>query len=252
MNKIIGIIFGVYTLLFSAKVYSQDSISATSKTHIVSFKTQFIQIKDALNYGLVYNGPNLGVAYSYTKNTDREMFMYSPEIYFGGLFNKGGGFSWRFKPVDIYYGRQLKSKPITIGAYLSTDYQWQQYPELHGGRLYWFSSIEIGPKIAFTLHHKAYSFNMCFSNSLAGFTSRPEPTSESYYYSFSFSEFINVAHQNLNFGSYNQFNRTKLGVDIKHDLWKRFSMGYSFEYFGYYQEPSLSYLSHSLNLNWKI
>jgi hypothetical protein len=252
MKKVNGIFLGVCILLFSVNAYSQENNTSIGKTHTLSFKTQYIQVKDALNYGLVYNGPNLGVAYSYKKSTDENMLTYSPEVYFGGLFAKGGGFSWRFKPIDIFYGLNLKSRHITIGAYLSTDYQWQQYPELHGGRLYWFSSIEIGPKIAYELHTNSYLLNICFSNSLAGFTSRPKQTNEPYFYSFSLSEFINVANQNLDFGSFNQFNRTKLEIKLNPDSWKRFSIGYSFEYFGYYQEPSLSYLSHSFNLNWKI
>jgi len=249
MIKQIRIILILLITLFNS-VCAQSS--TRNSKHSLIFKSQFIQIKDAQNYGLVYNGPNLGASYSYEKNSEVKLFMYSSEIYFGGLFNKGGGFSWRFKPFEVYYGRHLKSKPITIGTYFSTDYQWQQYPELHGGRLYWFSSIEIGPKIAFELHHKSYSFNIYFSNSVAGFTSRPKPTSESYFYSFSFSEFIKVAHQNLDFGTYNQFNKTKFGIELKHDSWKRLSTGYGFEYFGYYQEPKLTYLSHSLNLKWKI
>lgn len=248
-NTLIALTF---LLLFSGKVCSQDSIVVTNRTHTVSFKTQYIQIKDALNYGLVYSGPNLGVAYSYEKNTNTTLLIYSPEIYFGGLFNKGGGFSWRFKPIDIFYGGKLMSNQITIGGYFSTDYQWQQYPELQGGRLFWFSTIEIGPRIEYALPYKSGVLTINFSNSIAGFTSRPEYITETYYYEFSISEFISVANQNLTFGSFNLFNRTQFGATMKPNSWKRLTLGYSFEYFGYYKAPTLSFVSHSINLNWRL
>lgn len=252
MKIVNGIFFCICVLLFSDNLYSQENNNVTNRTHSLFFKTQNIQVKDALNYGLVYNGPNLGVTYFYNKNMHKYAFSYSSEVYFGGLFGKGGGFSWRLKSIDISYRHKLKSMPLTIGAYYSTDYQWQQYPELHGGRLYWFSSLEIGPQITYKISPKDYQVNICFSNSLVGFTSRPEHTSEPYYYSFSLAEFFNVANQKLDFGLINKFNRTKLEIELNRDSWKRFSIGYTFEYYGYYQEPKLVYLCHSLNLNWKI
>lgn len=249
MNRII---LGLFAILFSFNGFAQNDSSGVSKIHTVSFKMQYIQIVDEFNYGLVFSGPNLVVAYSFSKITDKAIFMYSPEIAFGGVYNKGAGFAWRFKPIDIFYGRSITSKHLTIGGYVATDYQWQQYSELQGGRLFWFSTIEIGPRIEYILPYKSGVLNFDFSNSLAGFTSRPEPSTETYYYEFSFSEFISVANQNLTFGSFDLFNRTKLGVTIQPNSWKRLTMGYSFEYFGYYKEPTLSFISHSINLKWKI
>ena len=252
MNRKIVLIFGVFIFLNLSNVLAQESTNISSKTHAISFKTQFIQIKDAFNYGLKYSGINLVAGYSFSQITDKKIVIYHPEIAFGGVFNKGAGFVWKFKPIDFFYGRKLKSKALTIGAYCSSDYQWQQYPELQGGRLFWFSSIEIGPKIVFEFPYKSYLLDISFSNSIAGIASRPKPSTETYFYAFSFSEFIAVAHQNLQFGSYDVFNRTQLEIELKWDSWKRCSVGYSFEYFGYYNEPMLHFLNHSLNFKWKI
>jgi len=249
MNRII---LGLFAILYSINLYSQDNSPGTNPTHTLSFKAQYIQIKDEFNYGLVFSGPNLVVGYSFSRITDKDILMYAPEIAFGGVFNKGAGFAWRFKPIDIFYGRNITTKQITIGGYVATDYQWQQYSELQGGRLFWFSTIEIGPRIQYVLPYKSGILNIDFSNSLAGFTSRPEVSTETYYYDFSFSEFISVAHQDLTFGSFNLFNRTKFGVAIAPNSWRHLKIGYNFEYFGYYKEPTLSFICHSINLNWKI
>ena len=249
MNRIL---IGLFTILYSTNLYSQNNSSGASTTHRVSFNTQFIQIKDEFNYGLVYSGPNLVVGYSYSRTTDSHILEYSPETGFGGVFNKGAGFAWRFIPIDVFYGRNLTTQGIKIGGYAVADYQWQQYSELQGGQLFWFSSIEFGPQIQYDLPYKSGVLNIDFSNSLAGFTSRPEPSTETYYYEFSFSEFISVANQNLSFGSINLFNRTKISVSVQPNSWKHFTMGYHFEYFGYFKEPTLRFISHSINLNWNL
>lgn len=249
MNRII---VGIFAILCSINVYSQDNVSAASLTHIISFNTQYIQIKDEFNYGLVFSGPNLVAGYSLARISDKDILQYSLEIGFGGVFNKGAGYAWRFKPIDVYYGRILNGKRFKIGGYVAADYQWQQYSELQGGRLFWFSTIELGPKIEYALPYKSGVIIFDFSNSMVGFTSWPEPSTETYYYDFSFSEFISVANQNLSFGSFNQFNRTKIGAFIKPDSWKHFKMGYRFEYFGHYKEPALSFICHSIKLNWNL
>jgi len=243
-------ILSFYLCLYSFNLFAQDTLSTVIENHVISVKTQFIQIKDEFNYGLVFSGPNLVTGYSYTQTTSEDVLAYSPEIAFGGVFNKGAGFAWRFKPVDLYYGRNAGF--FTIGLYLAADYQWQQYSELQGGRLYWFSAIEIGPRILLRVPYEKACFLISVSNSLTGLTSRPKPSTESYYYSFNLHEFISVAHQNLRHNSLGSFNRTKIGLELDYDTWSQFSLGYDFEYFFNDQLPSVSFLGHSINLNWKI
>lgn len=246
------IIIGLFTILYSTNLYSQDIVSGASRIQTLSFNTQYIQIKDEFNYGLIFNGPNLVAGYSFSRITDKDILRYSTEVGFGGVFNKGAGFAWRFKPIDFFYGRNLTSKRIIIGGYLAADYQWQQYSELQGGRLFWFSTIEFGPKIEWSIPYKSGIVNFDFSNSLSGFTSRPKSSTETYYYDFSFSEFTSVANQNLTFGSFNLFNRTKIGMTVQPNSWNHLTIGYRFEYFGYYKKPTLSFISHSINLDWNL
>ena len=118
--------------------------------------------------------------------------------------------------------------------------------------MFWFTSIEIGPQLVLTLPIKSKQIKITFSNSLAGLTSRPEPSTETYYYSLKLSDFITNAHSNLKFGSYNLFNHTHIRIELMNNKGKRLSFAYEFEYFGYYQNPKLSYLNHSVNLKWKI
>jgi len=240
-------------LMLSSNSIAQDSLKQT--IHSATLKTQFFQIKDAFNYGLVFNGLNLVGRYSFEKTTEKTSIIYNPEFSFGANFNKGVGLDWGFIPINFFIGRNInrsKSKPLVFGGYFLTNYNWQLYPELQSGHMFWFTSLEIGPQAIFSLPIKHREIKITLSNSLAGFTSRPIPATESYFYSLTFSDFVTNAHSNLKMGSYNLFNHTNLEIELLNNTKKRFSFAYEFEYFGYYKEPKLSYLTHSLNFKWKI
>lgn len=241
------------TLIFIANLTAQDSLRFN--THSLTLKTQFFQIKDKLNYGLVFNGLNLVGRYSLEKSLGKTMFIYTPEFSFGVNYNKGIGLSWGFVPIDFFYGYKIKksvTRPLIIGAYFCTNYNWQLYPELQSGHMYWFTSIEIGPQLILSLPIRNRKIKITFSNSLAGLNSRPAPATETYFYSLRFSDFVSNAHSNLQFGSYNLFNHTNFEIELRSNKKKRLSIAYEFEFYGYYEEPKLNYPSHSFNLKWKI
>jgi hypothetical protein len=174
---------------------------------------------------------------------------------FGGDYNKGAGIALIFKPIDVFYGYSVKRNqktPFTIGAYISASYNWQFYPELQGGHMFWFTSIEIGPQAVFIIPLKQKRIIVNMANSIAGFVSRPEPSTETYYYSLEFPDFISNANSNFTFGTFNLFNHTNVEIEFLHRQGKRLSLAYEFDYFGYYDEPKLNYLTNSLNMKWKI
>lgn len=239
--------------LFSLVLKAQDTLKF--KGHFVSLKTQFFQIKDAFNYGLVYSGINLKGGYSFVVCTKKSTFTYNPDLAFGVNFNKGVAMAWHFKPIDLFYGWKVnkeKSKPLTIGPYFAANYNWQLYPYLQSGHMFWFTSIEIGPRIIITKFIKSKLLRLTFSNSVVGWTSRPEAGTETYFYSLKFSDFFNNAHSNMMFGSFDLFNHTNFEIEMINIKGKRLSFAYEFEYFGYYNDPKISYMAHSINLIWRV
>lgn len=225
------------------------------KTNHIAFKTQFFQVKDAFNYGLVYSGMSLAGSYMFSEINENRMFKYTPDVSLGICFSKGAGLNIHFKPADFYLGWQFgPAAPgsFVLGPYILTDYNWQTYPDLQSGHMFWFSSLETGVKLLYELRIKSRMFKLGFSNSLAGWTSRPEPSTETYFYSFTFSDFVSNVHSNLKFGSFNRFNHTHISVELLNRKEKRLAVGYGFEYFGYYKQPRLSYLVHSFNMKWKL
>lgn len=250
------ILFLSGTTLYAQDEFAQSPKDDSARTeHTLTLKTQYLQIKDEFNYGLTFQGPNLGIEYALVKSLKKSMFSYTPDLTFGANFSKGVGLAWHFRPVDVYYGFKVSNdppRPLYIGAYFATDYNWQLYPELQSGQLFWWSAFEIGPKLFYELPLDRKLIKLSFSTSLIGWTSRPTPSTETHFYSLKFSDFVNNPHSNLTFGTSNRFNHTRVEVEMKNNAAKRFSIAYAFEYFGYYEAPKISQLTHAIHLKWRL
>lgn len=246
LSAIIGLI------LFSAVLVAQDT--GREPVHSLSFSPGFIQIKDEYNYGLVNSGLNLAGRYAMTLTTGRNTLAYKAELGFGMNYNNGLGMAWSLKPFDLLYGFGLYNDPackVTLGPYVSGYYLWQLYPELQSGHMFWFSSYELGPRVLVSAPVKSRILNISLSGSVAGLNSRPDRTSEEYYYSLTFSDFAGNPHSNMKFGSVNVFNHFHLMVEwVIPD--KKFTVGYAYEYIGYGEFPAFRYSLHSIELNWVI
>jgi hypothetical protein len=223
-----------------------------AQSNTVTFKPQFFQVKESFNYGLVNDGLNLGLAYQFHQELGNGSFDVSPQLAIGLNYAKGIGMAFQFRPVDIYRGWEINWKNVVLGPYTSVNYQWQLYPELQSGHMFWFSSMELGSRVKFPLSVGSKKMVIDFSNSMFGLVSRPElqPGQEEYYYSLAASDWIKNVHQNMTFGFNDLFNHTILKVQLVSE--KKTKLGYEFEYFGYYKVPEINYMSHSLTMTWIV
>jgi hypothetical protein len=222
--------------------------------HMISMKSKFTQIKDEFNYGLVNNGFNPGIEYSLVSGTEKNIIIYRTELDFGANFKKGLGMAWSLKPVDLFYGFRVNRNPeilVTLGPYIAGNYKWMLFPFLQSGKMFWISSWELGPRIMVSLPYKEKIISVSIANSVAGLVSRPLMKTEEYFYSLSLLDFVRNPHTNMTFGLQNVFNHTSLNVELTGQGKKR-SLSYEFEFMGYMKEPMFRYLSHSINLKWKI
>jgi hypothetical protein len=243
------------TIVIMLPVLLNAQVSSPVVSHQFRLNTEFMQIKDEFNYGLNFNGLNLDFGYTYQRVVNGKTFTYSPEFGFGANYKKGIGLMLSLRPVDMSYAWVISGHEggsFSLGAYLVTDYHWQLYPELQSGHMFWFSSIEIGPHASWQTEWRDHQLLFTLSNSIAGFNSRPEPATETYYYSLRFSDFIKNALSNMQFGSFDLFNHTRLAIQFWPGSGRKLSYSYVFEYYGYYQEPGLDFITHGIGLNWKI
>ena len=240
-------------LLGAGQVLSQSVEKI--KTHHLGFGLQYHQIKESSNYGLVNQGLNLSLNYDYQKLNNNRLFSYNPIIAFGPNYRYGLGLNWHFKLLDFFYAYRICDKAnrsLYLGPYASVNYLLQLYPEMQSGHMFWFTTMEIGPKFQWFLNFGDRKVTVKASTSIAGFTSRPVESTEPYFYSLNIGDIISDSHSNLKFGSFNNFNHTFFEVSYANPAKNKLSLGYAFEYFGYYNAPAYSYLTHSILLKWQL
>lgn len=222
--------------------------------HLLSFKTQYLQIKDSYNYGLSHRGLNLAGAYSLSFEQGKNRFSYDTELSFGVNYNRGIGMAWFFKPFDLFYGFRLNDNPaliLILGPYLSGYYQWQLYPELQSGHMGWVSSYETGPELWASYPMENKLLIVSIASSLFAVNSRPQTSPETYFYSLTLKDFVSNVHSNMKFGSLNVYRHFQIQLALS-GLGKRFSIAYQLEYMNYLKYPKYKYLIHSINLTWEV
>jgi len=237
-----------FLVLISHTGFTQE---LANKTHSLDISAHFQQFKDQFNYGLVFSGGGLAVRYKYSLQKEKSIFEYTSQDGFGINSGKGAALNIQTTPVDLYYGYELtkgNAVSLKLGGYISVNYNWQLYPQLQSGHMFWFSSFELGPRLHFTGQVKNGFLTASFSNTAAGMASRPIPETETYFYSLKYKDFIKNAHNNLKFGSGNLFNRIQFEISWKKNPDKKKIFAYRFEYFEYNKDPKVRFLIHSLML----
>lgn len=254
MNK--NFIISIILILGYPKiVVSQISYSKKQISHTISLQTGFNQYKDQFNYGLVFNGGSIRGKYSYLKSDKNYKFSYTSKLGLDVIHKIGNGFSLNFEPVNLSYSRLINKnpyKPIYLGGYYLMSYNWQFYPSLQSGHMLWVSSLEIGPHFILKPIQGYDNLKISFSNSVFGFISRPKPSTEVYFYSLKFSDFIKNAHSNFLGSSFGTFNHTNLEVELENLIRNKVSLSYEFDFFEYYQDPKFQRVAHSIILKWKL
>jgi hypothetical protein len=233
-------------------LYGQESL--TIKTKNWKFSTSYFQIKDQLNYGLVFNGGTINFGYGSSRIQHNKIFAYEGNIGFGPGFSKGMTMiQSQFKFLDIFYGFAIganENSNLFIGPYVSSNIQYQFYPETHGGLTSWFSIYDLGLKLEGSRALGKNLLSVYMSTSLIGLASRPEADRDPYNYSLNFGDFISNAHSNMEVGSFNLLNHTQISVEyiIKGGKRKK-SIGYQFEYMEYAGSPSYKFINNSVCFN---
>ena len=251
VKRLIGLL--ILVLGTFLRVYASEKTTQTQQSF--SFQTDYYQIKDGFNYGLVTNGMNLVFGFDRLKVKQDNMISYSSNLAFGLGHRQGIALNLHLKPADFFYGIRIKnafSEAFFLGGYTALNYHWQLYPELQSGHMLWFSSLEIGPRIHAKFNIGKRQLNVIASNSLAGFSSRPEPITEQYFYSLKFSDFAGNPHSNIKFGSFDLMNHSHAEIELPNNKGSRITLAYMFDYFAYYKNPKVEYLTHSIKLSWKL
>lgn len=222
------------------------------KIRTMNYNAGFIQIKDQMNFGLVFSGVQQSFSYRKAWKVNDKSIYYHGDVGFGilsGTRNLSGR-NFNFKPIDVYYNlyERVRGFTLSAGPWMKAEYNYQIYPELQGEYSSYFTNYTLGFYIGAWIETNAGYFRLRWKNSLAGAIARQATDRDPYFYESSTSQNIKDVHSNFNSGSFNMFNNTYiefLFVGVHHP---RLGYGYSFEYFSYSKDPSLKAVNHNLSL----
>jgi len=243
MKKTILILTGL--ILLAGMVRSQET---KLQTHTISLN--FLQIKEEMNYGLVFRGPGIGYAYSAQWQNKNRLMAYEGRFSLSFPLTRdilAGAFN--VVPVRLdYLFKPGPEKKLCVGPYFIAEYNYETYPDLQSIYSFWFTNFSLGGALKYSFNLEEDLFDISFHTTLLGFTSRNPVYDDPYFGDQSFAYAIKFVHQDLTFGSWGRYNQSELEIRWQPKAGSRLAYAYSFQYYGYYDEPRLTMLNQTVKL----
>lgn len=247
-KKIMTMFIACALLLFSTNCLAQYK-------NEFSVQTGFLQLKEALNQGMVYNGVQMTFQYQRNWFFEKWDLRYKPQIAAGVPFNRGMiAANIRFVPVDfsgVVPVYQNGKHTVRIGMNVVADYSYQSYPHQQTSNLFWYSEIGFAPCFEYVFLWKQSKIKLSLQNSLFGFVSHTEDISDYFYLStFKFRDFVVKPHQKMKFGSFDKYEHLNASTEYVPNISKKHSVAVGVEYIGSYFGKHFQTLNYYLQ--WKI
>ena len=215
--------------------------------------TGFFQLKDQLNLGMVFSGAQLEYRYGIQWKISNHQILYQPRLGIGAAFNREmPGVQIHIAPVNVTWAMRFfeqKGHTIKGGLNFMGDYNYQAYPFLHDAHMFWNTEIGISPVVQYSFQWKNRRISAVMQNSLFGFVSHIQKY-DPHYYSVEAKEFFVKPHKDLEFGSYNNYNRTNISLEFVPNVQKIHSFIYEFEYLGLFYGNKFERINH--NVIWRM
>ena len=214
----------------------------------------FLQIKDEIALGEVYKGVQLEYRYGLHWKINNHEILYQPKLGYGiGFKRKMTAEQFHLAPVNLtwtvpFYERNEHT--IRVGTNFIMDYNYHNYTEIHDDPLFWNAEIGLSPVIRYSFEWDNKRINAGLQNSLIGFSSRRQGYDPYFWGQKWKDDIILNPHKDMKFGSFNNYNHTKLSLEFVPNISKIHSVGYEFDYLGVFYGNKFHRINH--NLIWRI
>jgi len=246
MEKIIGKFLLLWLFLATHPLYSQI-------THSHSIVLGFLQLKDQSNLGMVFDGGQLEYRYGLQWKINEHEIIYQPKL------GAGVGFNHELEAAQIHIAPvnatwtmpfyEQNGHTIRGGTNFATDYNYQVYIDFHSTNLFWTNEIGFSPIIRYSYQWDSKRINANLQNSLFGFTSHCQGY-DSHFRSTYPRDFFVKPHEELRFGSFNDYNHTTVSLEFVPNISKIHSFVYEFDYLGFFNGMQFHRINH--NLLWRM
>jgi hypothetical protein len=238
-------------IIFLLLIFTLGKAQDKTFTRNSFFTAGYNQINEDANFGLVFRGPGLNYGMTWNSANEKRSFTYEYELGAGILFSREiPALGFYLKPIDLAYlfKMPIAGESLYLGPIMKMEYNYDLYPDLQSGFDYWFTNLSFGIGALYDFNYKNSSFRIKLNSSVAGFVSRQETNRNPYFYDIGFKYAINHLHQDLYFGSFDDFNVSGLEILCKPDINSRITFGYFLKYSGYYHDPQITILNQGVKL----
>ena len=211
----------------------------------------FMQIKDEFNLGLVFSGVHLEYRYGLHWNINDHEIAYQPKIGFGigfSRFDTMECYKINISPINVTWTVPVynqKGHTIKAGANFAAHYNYYYWADMHDSPLFWNSEIGLSPVIRYSYQWNNRRINASLQNSLLGFTSRIKGY-DTYFWVLTWKDFFVKPHEDLKFGSFNNYNHTNISFEFVPNISKKHSFSYEFDYLGIFYGKRFDSINHSI------
>ena len=243
MKKTIVFVLGIF--LVTGTAWAQEF-----KQQAHSVVVNLLAIKDQENSGLVFRGPGLGYTYSALWQNENRILLYEGRFCFSAPMSKGIiGMSLNLVPARFDY--KFKVGPagkIQIGPYAIAEYHYETYSDLHSGHAFWFSHYSLGFAVSDWFHVKKSRIDLSLHSTVLGLTSRSPEIDDPYFFDEGLGVMMGDLHQDMQFGSWDSYLQAEFEARWTPKDDSRLAYAWSFQYYGYFDEPTLSMINNSVKL----
>jgi hypothetical protein len=236
-----------YLFIFLFLSFSGIGISQTVKSKDQSLQLSYSQIKESMNFGFVFRGPQLQYGRDWIWQKSDKRVELETQLGLSALFNKGIGLGFHLTPLNFNYLYQLNEQ-LWLGPGILTDYNYEFYPDIQMAHPFWFSHYSAGVSVYFQKKLQKRSLSVRFTSSLFGLTSRTQKDFNTLFFHPGFIYAIQDLHRNMSFNLVSQYNVSHLEIDLRPFATHRVRVSYFIDYSRYDQSPRWISLNYGIKL----
>lgn len=239
MNRffLLFLFFGFSTLINSQTVKSREQYFILNSS----------QIRESMNYGFVFSGPQLQYGRNWQWNRKSVLYGLESQLGIAVLSKKGSCFDFHLSPVNIDCLMNINDQ-IWLGPCLISDYNYEFYPDLQAGHDFWFSHYSAGISFIFrkTFHNRLLSVK--FKSALVGVTSRTPDDFDALFFDIGFKYAMKDLHKNMQYTSVNRYRVFRFEAAFIPLNAQRINLSCLIDYMQYQSIPAWTRLNYGIKL----
>jgi hypothetical protein len=236
---------------FLALVLVSFTICLKSQTN--ESKEQFLilnlsQIREGMNYGFVFSGPQFQYGRSWLWNKESVQYHLEAKLGAAMLSKKGPGYDFHLSPLNFGCLFNLNNR-FWIGPCMISDYNYEFYPDMQAGHDFWFSHYSTGVSILFQKSFQQKELSVRFISALFGFTSRTPDDFDALFFDIGFRYAIKNLHKNMQLTSISHYRIFRFETKYTPLQARRVNISFLVDYFNYDRSPDWTRLNYGLKLS---